>query len=132
MRNLIKYNPGAIVWSILILVLLLLPTKGIESPAYSSLDKLIHTVMFGMLCYLCITGRVKRFRFSRRKHVVARNCLIFTIIFGIFTEILQLAVGHRGFDVLDIAADIFGALVGYGYFQFWISKCLQPTYNFNT
>lgn len=128
MRNLIKYNPGAIVWSALILIVLLLPTDGIESASVAGLDKLIHAAMFAMLCYLCITGRVKRHRFSRRKLSVARNCLLFTIAFGIFTELLQLALGYRGFDLLDIAADCAGALLGYWYFQFWISKCLQPAY----
>ncbi len=115
----------------LILALLFVPLTGIEGRGVSSLDKLIHATIFGMLCYMSIIGQIKQHRFSQKKYRIAKYCLAFTILFGIGTELAQYSLGYRSFDMLDIVANTVGAFAGFAYFQFWISKCLHSAYNFN-
>jgi len=106
-----------------------MPTKGIEQSSITNLDKFIHVCVFAMLCYLSITGLVKQFRFSIKKLSAAKYGAIFTICFGVLTEIGQYLLGYRSFDGYDILANSLGALIGFIYFQFWISRCLKSPYN---
>lgn len=131
MRNFIRYNFGALLWAALILVLLFIPLTGIEGKGFSALDKLIHATIFGMLCYMTIIGQIKQHRFSQKKYKIAKYCLVFTILYGIGTEVAQFGLGYRSFDLFDILANTVGAFAGFAYFQFWISKCLKSAYNFN-
>ena len=114
------------------MVMMFMPTQGIENPEYASLDKFIHIAFFAMLAYLTITGLVKQFRFSIKKLAAARYGTFYAIVFGIGTELGQYYLGYRSFDGYDLLANVFGALIGFAYFQFWISKCLKAPYNLST
>lgn len=112
--------------------MMFMPAHGIDNPEYPSLDKLIHIGFFAMLCYLAITGLVKQYRFSIRKLSASRFGMVYAFLFGIATELGQYFLGYRSFDGFDILANSIGALTGYIYFQFWISKCLKTPYNLST
>ena len=114
------------------MVMMFMPTQGIEQQSVASLDKLIHISFFAMLCYLSITGLVKQFRFSIKKLSAAKYGVLFTICFGLLTESGQYLLGYRSFDGYDILANTVGALIGFTYFQFWISRCLKTPYNLST
>ena len=114
------------------MVMMFVPTQGLEQRSVASLDKLIHVCFFAMLCYLSITGLVKQFRFSIKKLSAAKYGVIFTIGYGILTESGQYLLGYRSFDGYDILANTIGALLGFAYFQFWISRCLKTPYNLST
>ena len=129
MKKLLKYHRGTLIWSLFVLVMMFMPTQGIDNPHYASLDKLVHIGFFAMLCYLSITGMVKQFRFSIKKLHAARYGALYAVLFGIGTELGQYYLGYRSFDGYDILANTFGALIGFVYFQFWISKCLKSPYN---
>lgn len=111
------------------MTIMFMPANGMENITATYLDKAIHISVFSMLSYLAITGSVKRYRFSIKKMRSARYGASYAILFGLFTEFGQYFLGYRSFDVLDILANIAGALIGMVYFQFWISKCLKTPYN---
>ncbi|MDX5321105.1 MAG: VanZ family protein, partial [Bacteroidota bacterium] len=61
-----------------------------------------------------------------------RYGMIICIVYGVLIELGQYGLGYRSFDVMDILANTGGALIGFTYFQFWISRCLKTPYNLLT
>lgn len=84
----------------LLLFLVLLPGKDIPQVPVFGIDKLVHTLMFG--------GWTLAVRFDFRG-LRRRRLLAFAACLGIGSELLQLLVPGRSFDVLDFAFDLFGA-----------------------
>jgi VanZ family protein len=132
LKRTLRYHKGTIAWSLFVLVMMFMPTQGIDNPEYASLDKLVHVCSFAMLGYLTITGLVKQFRFSSKKLIAARYGTYYAMLFGIGTELGQYYLGYRSFDGYDLVANLTGALIGFVYFQFWISRCLKTPYNLST
>ncbi len=131
MKKILKYHSGSLIWGLIIIALLFLPSAGVEGTSIRSLDKAIHATLFGVFCYLLITGLVKQYRFSMRKHSAGKYGLLIAIAFGIATEFVQYFLDYRSFEILDMLADAAGALLGFSYYRFWISTCLRSSYNFS-
>jgi VanZ family protein len=103
----------AIIWSVLICFLLIIPGQDFpEGPRIPSLDKIVHAFLFGMQVFLWCrygsraTGRNIRWIFF----------LIFLLscIYGIGMEyVQQYWVANRSFELGDIVADIAGSLGGW-------------------
>lgn len=112
-----KFLPG-IAWFFLIMVLICLPGQDLPSvDDWLSLiyfDKWVHAGLFGILCLLftypflqAATGRTARLQ-------AAIRVTIAVIIWGLTTEFIQkFFVTGRNFDLLDWAADSFGALLAF-------------------
>lgn len=91
--------------STLIIIAVLIPGRDLPDVNIGGYDKLIHVGMFGTwalaLCYDFGTTRRTRY-------------LIFIAgaLFSFFTEVLQIMVEGRSFDVYDMAADWVGLIIG--------------------
>jgi VanZ family protein len=105
----------AIIWSVIIFLLLVIPPLNInqEKPLeISGLDKTIHFLLFGIMVW--VWGYYQQTISSTRKKFVPRLLLItiVVIVYGIVMEYVQDWVG-RDFDVWDMVADAAGAVTAF-------------------
>jgi len=99
---------AAILWTLLILFLCLMPAKEIPDVKVPLVDKWVHFVFFGGFSFLWLCARPKR-KFSYLAFI-----MMLSISFGAFIEYLQdiFASLGRSADGLDILADGIGGLLG--------------------
>ena len=91
--------------SVLILVAVLIPGRNLPDVSIGGYDKLVHIIMF------IAWGVAVRFDFDERPFPFVRFFL-FGILFSSFTELVQILVEGRSFDIYDMAADVLGLLIG--------------------
>lgn len=92
-----------IIVSILIVIAVLIPGSNIPNVDFIGFDKFVHIAMFASWAVA-----VRYDYRSLRPWVV----FIFGLAFSLFTEILQLFVEGRSFDLYDMVADSAGLLMG--------------------
>jgi VanZ like family len=105
----------AIIWSVIIFLLLVMPPINInrEKPLeFSGLDKTIHFLLFGIMVWLW--GYYQKTISSARKNLTLQLFLtaIVVSVYGIVMEYVQDWVG-RDFDVWDMVADAAGAITAF-------------------
>jgi hypothetical protein len=105
----------AIIWSVIIFLLLVMPPLRINQEKtleVSGLDKTIHFLLFGIMVWLW--GYYQKTVSSTRKSLIVQLLLITIIIcvYGIIMEYVQDWVG-RDFDVWDMVADAAGAITAF-------------------
>lgn len=105
----------AIIWSVIIFLLLVMPPINIdrEKPiTFSGLDKVIHFLLFGIMLWLW--GYYQKTVSSARKNPVLQLFFITIVVigYGIVMEYVQDWVG-RDFDVWDMVADAAGAIAAF-------------------
>ena len=105
---------NVIIWTVIIVVLSLLPKDTIDSnhiKLFKGADKIVHFVLYAILMILWF--RIKRNeKVSNSKRRFITFGATYSISLGIILEILQnyLEIG-RSFDTFDIVADILGVLI---------------------
>jgi VanZ family protein len=101
----------AIGWFLLTTILLIIPGNALPKTNLVSIpdfDKIVHVGLFAVLSALTFK--------SVRKLPLSKVFLVWLAItaYGTAMEYVQLyLVANRSFDVIDIIADSFGALLGY-------------------
>jgi VanZ family protein len=105
----------AIIWSVIIFLLLVMPPLHINQQKpleFSGLDKTIHFLLFGIMVWLW--GYYLKTISSTRKNLVLQLFLIAIIVsvYGVVMEFVQDWVG-RDFDVWDMVADTAGAFAAF-------------------
>jgi VanZ family protein len=90
--------------SALIIIAVLIPGRDLPDVSIGSYDKLIHMAMFATWAVAVRYDFKDRFSLS----------MIFGagLLFSLLTEVLQLLVEGRSFDLYDMAADAIGLIVG--------------------
>ncbi|MFW5892460.1 MAG: VanZ family protein [Bacteroidota bacterium] len=113
----IRYLFPSFIWAITIIVLILMPSDNIPKTKLLNIphiDKFIHFGLFFVLSILLDFGfrRQSLESFMRKNHYTIS--LIFCVIFGVGTELLQFAFTSQGRSatVLDFLANFAGALAG--------------------
>lgn len=107
----------SILWTVVILVLTLLPGNYIPRVGsfwnLFSPDKLIHIFLFSVLVVLLFSGFYKQYP-GRGKRYITVKVLAFSIILAIISELLQalLPLGRSG-NIYDIIADFAGIILGW-------------------
>ena len=91
--------------SILIVIAVLIPGSKLPDVSIGGYDKLIHIAMF-LTWALAV-----RFDYDRHPFRYAIVFLI-GILFSALTEVLQILVEGRSFDLYDMAADAVGLIIG--------------------
>ena len=112
-----QFIPG-ILWFILVLVLICLPQSDLpEMDGWGFwfkkfyFDKWVHAGMFGILAFLFMFPFSKTSLISGAKWQFYLRIGILCSAWGLITEIIQLYIPGRSFDLLDWAADSFGVLL---------------------
>ncbi len=122
MKSLKNFIP-AIAWGILILVLSSGPGIPLPSKWWDlfSPDKLGHAFVYGVLVILTLRAFQNQGQWSSR---ILWGTVIGSAVYGILMEVMQWAFfPGRYFEVLDIIANIIGAIVGWFiYAKYFIIK----------
>lgn len=96
---------ATLVVSLLIVVAVLVPGRDLPDVHIGGYDKLIHMSMFLVwVLAACYDFGVK----VRTRYLL----FIAGVLFSVFTEIIQILVEGRSFDLYDMAADIAGLVIG--------------------
>jgi VanZ family protein len=114
----LKYNLFGISWSVLILILTLLPGSDMPKTDLLSFDKIAHLGIFSVLVILLIIGFKKQYDFRFLKTNAEKAALGLALIYGVVIEVLQIFVPGRGFEWFDVLANAMGIGLGYGIFYF--------------
>lgn len=116
----------ALVWVALIYILLTMPGKDVPSGGIFDIpnfDKLVHAGLFGMLVLLAT------FPFFRSKYasaVLFLKITLLAILYGVAMEFVQkYFTVDRDFDIWDMVADAFGALVGFAWITMRYKRFLR-------
>ena len=104
----IRHLWPAITWSIVVLILTLIPGNELPDVQIVGIDKIVHVCIFGVLMILTSYGLYKLS--SRRAVLIA---ILYTCAFGITIELIQPFVPGRSFSYFDIIANTLGAAFGY-------------------
>jgi VanZ family protein len=113
MKKLLSSIWPAIIWTMLIFVLLVMPTKGIEGKDVNeipNLDKIVHFVLFAVFSFLW-------FSFAESKKTINEKIILLVIIltgsfYGLGMEFVQKYFTVRSFSLLDALADSVGTAIG--------------------
>ncbi len=98
-----KYATAVV--TVLIIIAVLIPGSDLPEVGIGGFDKFVHITMFMTWAWAV------RWDFSSEKF---RFVLAFFVglLFSLLTEVLQLLVEGRSFDIYDMAADAIGLAVG--------------------
>jgi VanZ family protein len=115
----LRYLWPAIVWSVIVLILTLIPGEKLPDVPIFGIDKVVHFFIFGLLMILTAFGLYK---ISRQANSIQNPILIsllYSTLFGIMIEVIQPYVPNRSFSVYDIIANVIGVGLGYVAFNIW-------------
>ncbi len=121
-----RYNKPAFIWALLILILCGIP--GDKIPELTFLDwlkpdKIIHLILFGVLCFLFLKGFIRQNRFQYLNNHAGKIALLLSITYGCLVEILQQYVFiHRSGDIRDAIANSIGAVLGFLIYKKYFGK----------
>ncbi|MEA1875465.1 MAG: VanZ family protein [Bacteroidota bacterium] len=117
LRNLLFIS---LIWAVIILILSGLPGSSLPSTGLSKIphfDKLVHMGLYFPLSFFLMA----EFSLSK-KTVIRRYALIFTLlIITLYGGSIELAQDYvfvqRSADWIDLASDLFGALLGISFYH---------------
>lgn len=113
-----RFNVYTLVWMLVILTLILLPSRQMPQLGTSlfSPDKIAHTFVFAVLVLLMIIGFSKQSTYPHLRNKAARYALILSIGYASLLEGTQIFSEGRTIDVYDAVANTLGCIVGYASF----------------
>jgi VanZ family protein len=117
---LIRYSWPAVAWSLVILILTLIPGRNIPNVGFFQIDKVVHFFIFGVLMILSSYGLTKVVDAKGNPVNPLLLTGLFSVGFGIMIEFLQLFVPGRSFSAADMLANSIG--VGLGFLIFMLLK----------
>lgn len=100
----------AIIWTLLIFIGCLFPSRQLPHVAVPFIDKWTHFVMFGLFTFLWLCAKPT----YNITYII--RVLVIGILLGCAIELLQgtLSMLGRSMELLDAVADAVGALLGIG------------------
>jgi VanZ family protein len=113
MKDLILKHPAtaSVTWAVVILILCATPGEYIPSEDWMellSVDKLIHALMFFILCTLFFITSVR----YQKPRMYAAIFFFAAVIYGISLELMQATLfRNRSADWKDVVANTFGCVV---------------------
>jgi VanZ family protein len=112
----LRYCWPAILWSLIILIVTLIPGEAVPEVGIFGIDKVVHFALFGMVMLLSSIGLKKWNDITSSSTKPFLLTALYSIGLGILIEILQLFVPGRSFSFADMIANSVG--VGLGYLAF--------------
>jgi VanZ family protein len=120
MLKILWYYKLAVIWSIIITVLCLLPNSNFESTnAYlpNGFDKIAHLLFFFVLTILLFYGKIKEQESYKYRLFTVVKIILITSFIGLSIEVMQRYIfTYRSGDLFDFIADMLGVAMGiFGY-----------------
>jgi len=114
-----------VTWSLVIIVLTVIPSVESPLPSVSFLDKLAHIgqyFLFSLFYYLM------RRSYSRDEAYILKEIIILSLILPLLTELIQIPIPGRTFCLLDILANYIGFMIVIVYLKYRINNKLRLSY----
>src|SRR4051812_23373058 len=89
MNSFLKYNILSFFWTILILVLCLMPGKDLPSVSIFEFDKIVHFTLYLLLALMMYYGWKKQNTFSSLHNKTMLKILLLTSTYGFAVEVMQ-------------------------------------------
>ena len=100
-----------------ILLLILMPGDQLPiSDDVFSFDKFAHTGVFCILTFLMIIGFSKQYKFQILRDDPAKYSMITSAVYASILELGQIIIPDRHADFYDLAFNLIGVFLGYGFF----------------
>lgn len=113
----------SILWTVLVLVGSLLPKYNVPQQFLQLSDKLLHVLMYFILCFLVGIGLSKQNKYPEASVKAIVIAVVYSTFIGLLMEVLQEFVPGRFGDWKDVVANILGVIVAIP-LLFWIrSRC---------
>ncbi len=97
---------ATLIVSFLIVIAVLIPGPNLPDVSIGGFDKVFHIAMFGLWAVAV--------QYDFRTRQVTFWAVILTgILFSVITELLQLLVAGRSYDLYDMVADLIGLVAGF-------------------
>lgn len=116
MRSILLYQAPVFVWAATIYILSSMPQVA-RIPLPFHLDKLAHAVVYGVLAITALRAFYFQERFDTIRRHAAILAILFAVVYGITDELHQQSVPGRISSVLDLAADVIGAVTAVWFWQ---------------
>jgi VanZ family protein len=113
MKSLLASIWPSIIWTIIIFVLLVIPTNGVETTTAEkipNLDKLVHFLLFAGFSFFWHIFLLANYTFNRT--TLFLTLLAISFLYGYGMELVQKNFTLREFSMVDAYADGIGALLG--------------------
>ena len=109
-------NKFGIAWTLLILLVCLMPGDNLPSSSFLSFkgaDKVIHSTLYLVLIILVGSGLVNYFHSSYSRNRIFVIAFLYCLFLGVGIEFIQsVFVAGRVGDIFDVLANAIGASVG--------------------
>lgn len=108
MTSFVRYQLPAVVWTAFVFVLSSLPGSAFPEIKIWNADKLVHTGLFFVLCWL--VHRALWFQSKSRflKYRSVGLAFLFVALYGVLDEFHQGFIPGRTLDIYDALADVMG------------------------
>jgi glycopeptide antibiotics resistance protein len=119
MKNFVYRNVAGLLFAWVMVILALCATPGAYIPSADwldllSIDKLIHALMFFVLCILFTISAVK----AEKPKFILGVYLVLSVLYGISLEIMQATVFRdRSMDWKDMIANTFGCVMSMFFYR---------------
>ncbi len=112
----LRYNLLGLGWALMILLLLILPSKNllvVNLILFVPFDVFVHCFLFGVLCYLLIVGFKKQYSFRVLRYNSIVSAILIVALYGTIIEVIQgVFIITRSFEIKDILANFMGCTIG--------------------
>lgn len=107
----------ALIYSCAITILFFVPGRDLPQPQFSEADKLVHILLYFVLVNLWMVYLYVRNDYQFKKSWMP-ILLLSILLYGIIVEIFQgLFTISRSADIMDVAANLLGTLLGIFFFK---------------
>lgn len=113
MKKLLSSIWPAIIWTVLIFILLVMPTKGLEGKNVNEIqnvDKFVHVILFAVFSFLWLSF-VDSSNSINEKFILLAIFMIGSL-YGLGMEFVQKYFTERSFSLMDALADTVGTAIG--------------------
>jgi VanZ family protein len=113
LNSFLKYNLPSFIWAAIILWLCLSSGSGFPRITIPNFDKVVHFTFYFVLTILMFYGWMKQQFFPMLHRQTFLRIFLIAVAYGASIEIMQeLFTSTRHFELLDIAANSTGAIMG--------------------
>lgn len=115
----LRHNIFSIFFLVIILVGCLLPGSTMPNSDTQNLDKALHIILFLCFTFCSLVGCVKQSQYPMLHYFALKYVVLFSIILTVAIEVIQhYFIPRRGFELLDIVADLVGIVLAVALFFF--------------
>ncbi|MBE2247652.1 MAG: VanZ family protein [Candidatus Competibacteraceae bacterium] len=94
-----------------------MPASEVPRTPFLSFDKFFHVAMFAFLSFQLMVGLRKQYQFPKLRYHAIKFSLIFGLLYGIYTELMQgWLMPGRFADWKDMLANSIGIFLGWATF----------------